>query len=331
MLIGHDNGVIATLVLDSETYTVHHHSHYDGEVWGLEIAPHLGAFWTAGDDNQFMEFDIMSRKLKRKGNVWTQENNGGKPYELTKVRSTASTLCSFPAHQQSRSITFSEMLGHVAVANNQGDVHIFQETNWDNCLAKLKHPQEWVEAMEYSPDSKFLAVGSHDDSIYIYKVSTDGKYSLHYKIEYMHSSAIVALDWSKDSKYLRAIDQAYGKMYYDITESVHIKDGSQVLTDPAMWSTITCKLGWDVNGVFAPGADGTDVNAIDTNKDLSLIAVGDDFGTMCVYRYPCRSNSHNCQRLGGHSSFVTNVRFYETENPADTRIITAGGNDRCYI
>jgi WD40 repeat protein len=153
-----------------------------------------------------MEFNIKTRKLCRKGNVWLPEYNGGKPYELTKIRSTASTLCSFPPHQQGRSITYSKLHGHVAVTNNQGDVHIFDQKDFSKVVAKFKHPQEWIEAMEYSPDNRFLAVGAHDDCIYIYKISTEGKYSLHYKIEYMHSSAVTALDWSKDSRYLRAID-----------------------------------------------------------------------------------------------------------------------------
>jgi hypothetical protein len=66
-----------------------------------------------------------------------------------------------------------------------------------------------------------------------------------------------------------------------------VKDGSSTLTDPAIWETATCKLGWDVQGVFPPGADGTDVNHVDVNADRTLVAVGDDFGTLCVYRYPC--------------------------------------------
>lgn len=185
--------------------------------------------------------------------------------------------------------------------------------------------------MEYSPDGKFLALGAHDDTIYIYKISEDGKYSLHYKIEYMHSSAITAIDWSKDSRYLRAIDQAYSKMYYDITECVHIKDGSTVLTDPAIWESSTCKLGWEVMGVYPPGADGSDINAVDCNENRSLVAVGDDFGTLCVYRFPCTKITHDCQRMGGHSSHVTRVRFYETENAKDARIITTGGMDRACI
>jgi hypothetical protein len=98
VLIGHDNGRIATVMLDSEEQTIHNYSHHDGECWGLEIIPETGCLLTSGDDNQFMEFDIKSRKLVRSGYVWLPEYNNGKPYELTKIRSTASTLCSYPAH-----------------------------------------------------------------------------------------------------------------------------------------------------------------------------------------------------------------------------------------
>jgi len=49
---------------------------------------------------------------------------------------------------------------------------------------------------------------------------------------------------------VRAIDQAYGKQYYDIAEGAVVKEGSETLTDPALWETITCKLGWDTNGCF---------------------------------------------------------------------------------
>jgi len=73
--------------------------------------------------------------------------------------------------------------------------------------------------MCYSPDQKYFAVGSHDDSIYIYKISDSGEYSLHWSITFVHSSAILGMDWSKDSKYLRAVDQAYAKIYYDVEAS----------------------------------------------------------------------------------------------------------------
>lgn len=79
--------------------------------------------------------------------------------------------------------------------------------------------------MTYSPDQNYLAVGSHDDSIYIYKINENGEYNLHWSITFVHSSAVVAMDWSKDSKYLRAIDQAYAKLFYDVEKMEPVTDG----------------------------------------------------------------------------------------------------------
>jgi len=45
-----------------------------------------------------MEFSIKDKKLIRQGNVWLPEFNNGKPYELSKIRSTASTMSNYPPH-----------------------------------------------------------------------------------------------------------------------------------------------------------------------------------------------------------------------------------------
>lgn len=53
-----------------------------------------------------------------------------------------------------------------------------------------------METMHYSPDDKLLAVGSHDNFIYILDVSKSYK-----QITKLtgHSSFITSLDWSQDS------------------------------------------------------------------------------------------------------------------------------------
>lgn len=125
------------------------------------------------------------------------------------------------------------------------------------------------------------------------------------------------------------------KNYYDCDECQQIKDGSSALVDTALWDTLTCKLGWDSNGVFPKGADGSDVNHVDANANRTQIAAADDNATLCVYRYPCLANTQDCRRLSGHSEHVTRVRFFEQDGmkPEDLsdRIITAGGMDRTYI
>ena len=43
---------------------------------------------------------------------------------------------------------------------------------------------------------------------------------------------------------------------------------------------------WSV-GIWPDGADGTDVNSVDRSHGKQLVATGDDFGNVNLYRYPC--------------------------------------------
>jgi len=65
---------------------------------------------TCGDDNLIYEYSIKDKKLLREGKVWTYDMYGGKAYETSKIKSTASTLSSQPVHMQARGITYSKKL-----------------------------------------------------------------------------------------------------------------------------------------------------------------------------------------------------------------------------
>jgi len=79
-----------------------------------------------------------------------------------------------------------------------------------------------------------------------------------------------------------------------------------------------------------PGADGTDINSVDASGDRRYMVAGDDFGTICVYKFPVLDNSQPCRRMTGHSEHIPRVRFYN-QDEQDTYIISAGGNDKTYI
>lgn len=82
----------------------------------------------------------------------------------------ASTLSTFPPNQCSRSAAISKK-GHVAIGVNSGEVHIFQIKELNKPIKTLTEPKEWVEALAFSPDDEHLAVGSHDNTIYVYEVN----------------------------------------------------------------------------------------------------------------------------------------------------------------
>ena len=76
--------------------------------------------------------------------------------------------------------------------------------------------------MKYSPGGKYLAVGSHDNAIYVYEVSKG--YELYCKFA-KHNSFIVSLDWSADSTYIKSVCGAYEKLYFNVATKEHDSSG----------------------------------------------------------------------------------------------------------
>lgn len=58
-----------------------------------------------------------------------------------------------------------------------GKISIREKDNLDNKVKTLKDPEEWCEVMRYSPCERFLAVGSHDNAVYVY--DAENGYSLY--------------------------------------------------------------------------------------------------------------------------------------------------------
>lgn len=106
----------------------------------------------------------------------------------------------------------------------------------------------------------------------------------------------------------------------------HCVTGEQRVAAAAMkdveWVSQTCILGWPVQGIWPPGADGTDINAIDRcrTKPYTFLASADDFGRVRVLRYPCVEPNSAFNEYSGHSSHVTCVRW----TARDTHLISTG-------
>ena len=63
------------------------------------------------------------------------------------------------------------------------------------------------------------------------------------------------------------------------------------------------------------------------SKDQTLIATGDDYGLVNVYRSPCRED-HKAKSYRGHSEHVTNVKIFEDDN---SMMFSLGGQDQTLI
>ncbi|TNV82525.1 hypothetical protein FGO68_gene16014 [Halteria grandinella] len=295
-------------------------SHHEGETWGLEVISEDRTILTTGDDNKIMAFDYANRRFVSQGVI----SGKGQPKNAAKAKKvTASTLSDMPPNQQGRAIAYNKLNGHVAVSNNMGKVSIRLKDNLDQKVKSLKDPQEWNEVIKYSPDGKYLAVGSHDNHIYVYNVQDN--YSLYANFG-KHNSFITALDWASDSSYIRSICGAYEKLYFNLATKDFDANGLQSTKD-TVWASTTCKKGWEVEGCKPLSEDGSHINGVDVSQDKKLIATADDFGLLNVFRYPCLTTKHKARSYAGHSEHVVRALF----TPDGQRIFTIGGYDKAVI
>jgi len=116
--------------------------------------------------------------------------------------------------------------------------------------------------MRYSPNGQFLAVGSHDNGIYIYDTDT---YSLKSSNKSMHSSYVVALDWSVDSSSLHSCCGAYELLFWTVSEAGELEHNSSGAHDTRdeLWDRFSTHFGWPVQGIFGNLKDYSHVNRVD--------------------------------------------------------------------
>jgi len=53
------------------------------------------------------------------------------------------------------------------------------------------------------------------------------------------------------------------------------------------WSSWTCVLGPEVNGIWPKYSDINDINSVDANFSSQVLVTADDYGLVKLFRYPC--------------------------------------------
>ncbi|CAG10528.1 unnamed protein product [Tetraodon nigroviridis] len=293
------------------------------ELWGLAAHPWKPYFLSCGHDRQVCLWDSSSHQL-----IWTKN-----------MEDAAQSAGFHPS-------------GAVVAIGTQTGRWLVLDTDSKDLVTMHTDGNEQLSVLQYGPDGNFLAIGSHDNYIYIYAVSENGrKYSRVGKCS-GHSSFITHLDWSVDSQYLVSNSGDYEILYW--IPSVCKQVASVETTRDIEWATYTCPLGFHVFGLWPDGSDGTDVNAVCRSHDKSLLATGDDFGKVHLFSYPCSQfrvpyhtlNTHPANEIplwlsgwsnvvvflspqapshlyNGHSSHVTNVSFLQD----DSFLVSVGGKD----
>uniref|UniRef100_A0A4W6FCV8 EMAP like 1 n=1 Tax=Lates calcarifer TaxID=8187 RepID=A0A4W6FCV8_LATCA len=290
VLIGTTKNFVLQGSLDGEFMPITQ-GHTD-ELWGLAVHPWKSQFLTCGYDRQVSLWDSSNHQL-----IWTKS-----------MEDAAQSAGFHPT-------------GAVVAIGTQIGRWLVLDTDSKDLVTVHTDGNEQLSVMRYGPDGNFLAIGSHDNYIYIYAVAENGrKYSRVGKCS-GHSSFITHLDWSVDSQYLVSNSGDYEILYW--IPSVCKQVVSVETTRDIEWASYTCTLGFQVFGLWPDGSDGTDINAVCRSNDKSLLVTGDDFGKVHLFSYPCSQFRAPSHVYGGHSSHVTNVTFLYD----DSYLVSTGGKD----
>uniref|UniRef100_A0A8B9KF65 EMAP like 3 n=1 Tax=Astyanax mexicanus TaxID=7994 RepID=A0A8B9KF65_ASTMX len=257
------------------------------EMWGLATHPFQNIFLTCGNDKQVCLWNAEEHTL---GWCTTLEESG---------------LCA----------DFSPNGAVVSVGLWTGR-WVVLDLQTREVVSDLIDGNEQLSVMRYSPDGSFLAVGSHDNLIYIYSVTEGGRRYTRFGKCTGHSSFITHLDWSKDGKYIMSNSGDYEILYCKCFHLQCIFINIQNLT-------YTVYLMY----VFVDGSDGTDINALCRSHSERIVAVADDFCKVHLFQYPCPKPKAPSHRYEGHGSHVTNVRFTH----CDSHLLSLGGKDTCIL
>lgn len=313
------HGIILIGTISSEIYEI---SAFDGEgihkvpllqghsgpeLWGLSVHPLKNYYCTVGDDSILR--------------VWnTSQHNAMASVQLE----MGARCCAYSPDGRKIAVGFG---CPVRLSNKQYDGKwIILDSDDLQVTHEARDSNKWITDMKFSPNGEMLAIGCYDNKIYVYSVS-DG-YSLSCVIG-QHSSFIAHIDFSEDGSWLQSNCGAFELCFFEADTGMYIPAASR-LRD-VRWATQTCTLGWSVQGIWPPQRDGTEITTCDCNlfrgEDGTVIATGDNYGRVQLFRYPSTSSFSLSKKYKVGSSPLTRVKFVS----GDAYLLALCGTDKSII
>ncbi|CAF95572.1 unnamed protein product [Tetraodon nigroviridis] len=328
ILVGTKDGEIMEVGEKNAASNTMINGHTQGGIWGLAAHPSKDVCVSASDDGTVRIWDLADKKLLNKVSL-------GRPAKCT----------SYSAN--------GEML---AIGMDHGEFLLLL-VNSLTVWGKKRDRSVAVQDVCFSPDNRFLAVGSADGAVDFYDLSLGP--ALH-RVGYCKDilGFVIQMDFSSDSRHIQVCGQprprpltrahpvfalqvcssSYSRQVYEVPSGKVVSEAAAA--ERITWATWTSQLGPsgrpaetrllfssilgdEVLGIWPRNADKADVNcACVSHAGLNLVS-GDDFGLIKLFDFPCADKFAKHKRYFGHSAHVTNVRF----SCDDKFVISAGGSD----
>ena len=277
--------------------------HYADELWGLTMHPQRKEFATVGDDQTLRIWSIKHRQVLRQ----------------SKLDTMARACCYDP----SGSKIVVGLGGRVGKGRQKKDGAFLVVNEDDLSVAhESRDAKQWISDIKFAPDQNTLAIASRDNKIYLYDVPS--AFELKAVMD-KHNSFVHQIDFSADSAYIQSTCGAYEYLCCDAEDGAAIPAIS-TLKD-VRWDSWTLPVGWPVQGIWPKYSDGTDIRTCHRSGYGNLLATGDNYGRVKLWRYPTLDSDSGTRQYLGHSKNVNKVRF----SLEDEYIISIGGSDRAIM
>jgi microtubule-associated protein-like 6 len=284
--------------------------HFADELWGLSISPSNPHYATVGDDKTLRIWDLFEHKLVKMSAL-----------------EMMSRACCYSPDGTMIAVGFGSPVKK-STKQFDGKWMIMNEADF-SIIYEARDSQKWITEMKWSPGGEKLCVGSWDNKIYLYDVDLGDRLKIQVTMTSVitqHNSYITHMDFSANNTYLQSNCGAYELCYFEADTGMYIPAASRL--KDTRWETQQCALGWAVQGCWPAQNDGTEITAVDCNLVNEfgnvVVASGDNFGRLQLFRYPCLSSFSLSKKFRGHSGHIVKVRWAG----GDSHLITVGAKDK---
>ena len=174
-----------------------------------------------------------------------------------------------------------------------------------------------------------LFSASHNGTVYTFRTASRDGYTLKRHGRITVGTSLLHLDWSEDSQFIRTVSLQFNLIYLDARSNRVERNGGITCRDQT-WSDHTCNLDYASAGTWNNinyKNDPTTNSALHVGNHRTRLAVGDIYGYLRFFQYPCTSPRAECHEQKASSSAITSIRFLFE----DSYLLSAGGADATLI
>ncbi|KAM7447232.1 Echinoderm microtubule-associated protein-like 5 [Porites harrisoni] len=293
ILVGTKDSEIIEITEKTSTSQTLVRGHGEGEIWGLACHPDREVFVTASDDQTVRLWDVATKTMVKMA----------------------------PLGVAARSAAFSPDGELLAIGLKNGAFAVLKSADL-KIIAQKRDRNKAIQDVRFSPDNRYLAVGSDDSCVDFYELREGRPLT---RAGYCKGipSFVTQMDFSADGKFIQVSTGAYERLVFTVPGGNLLRDKKEI--NRITWDSWTSVLGNEVIGIWPRNADKADVNCANLSSSGFSLATGDDFGFVKLFDFPVTEKFAPFKRYVGHSAHVTNVRF----TCDDRFLISAGGDDCC--